>query len=98
MGIVFLFVVICVVSLCMKLCMKLGIYIFREKIEKLDENSTLSKYIRLEKKVSDSLYSYLSVNQVISMTSLAIYLRYEYYETGCFDLTCFRSDVMISST
>ena len=94
MGIVFCFVLIGVVYS----CVKLGLYIFREKIDNLDENSALLKYVRLEKKVSDSLYNYLSVNQVISMTSLAIYLRYEYYETGCFDLTCFRSDVMISST
>ena len=32
------------------------------------------------------------------MTSLTLYLRYEYYEKGCFDLVCFRSDIMISAT
>ena len=94
MGIVFWFMVICIVSL----CMKLGLYIFRSQIKKLDENSELLKYIRLEKKVSDCLYNYLSVNQIISLTSLALYVRYEYIETGCSELDCFRSDVMISAT
>ena len=94
MGIVFWFLVIFVVCL----CVKFGLYIFKEKIEKLDESSTLLKYIRLEKKVSDCLYNYLSVNQIISMTSLTLYLRYEYVEKGCFDLVCFRSDVTISAT
>ena len=94
MGIVFWFMVICIVSL----CVKLGLYIFRSQIKKLDENSELLKYIRLEKNISGSLYNYMAVNQIISMTSLALYLRYEYFETGCFDLICFRSDVMISAT
>ena len=32
------------------------------------------------------------------MTSLTIYLWYEYVEKGCFELTCFVSDVEISAT
>ena len=32
------------------------------------------------------------------MTSLALYLRYEYIEKDCLELTCFVSDVTISGT
>jgi hypothetical protein len=32
------------------------------------------------------------------MTSLVLYLWYEYYEKSCFDLTCFVSEVKISGT
>ena len=32
------------------------------------------------------------------MTSLALYLRYEYVEKDCLELTCFVSDVTISGT
>ena len=32
------------------------------------------------------------------MTSMTLYLRYEYIEKGCLDLYCFQSDIKISGT
>ena len=80
------------------LFIKLVLYTFKSKVDILPENGKLSKYISIIKKVTDSLYNYLSVHQIISMTSLTIYLWYEYVEKGCFELTCFVSDVEISAT
>ena len=68
------------------------------KVERLSANSKLLIFIRLTKNFSESLYTYLAVNQIISMTSLVLYLWYEFYEKSCFELTCFRSEVKISST
>jgi hypothetical protein len=80
------------------LFINLVIYIFKEKVDILPEDEKPSKYIGIIKKVSESLYNYLSVHQIISMTSLTIYLWYEYVEKGCFELTCYISDKGISST
>jgi len=94
MGIVFWLMIIFIVLLFIKLVL----YTFKSKVDILPENGKLSKYISIIKKVTDSLYNYLSVHQIISMTSLTIYLWYEYVEKGCFELTCFVSDVEISAT
>ena len=94
MGIVFWFMLIFIVFLIVNLVL----YIFKEKVDILPKDEKLSKYISIIKKVSESLYNYLSVHHIISMTSLTIYLWYEYVEKGCFELTCFVSDVEISAT
>jgi len=80
------------------LFINLVVYIFKEKVDTLPKDEKLSKYIRIILKVSESLYNYLSVHNVISMSSLLIYLRYEYVEKGCYELTCFVSDVELSAT
>ena len=80
------------------LIINLVLYIFKVKVDKLPKDGKPSKYIGITKKVSESLYNYLSVHHMISMTSLTIYLWYEYVEKGCFELTCFISDTTISST
>ena len=89
MGIIFWFVVIFIVSL----LIKLSLFIFREKVDQLTEGSKLLKYIRHYQNFEESLYNYLAVTQIISMTSMTLYLRYEYIEKGCLNLDCFRSDV-----
>ena len=94
MGIVFWFMLIFIVFLIVNLVL----YIFKEKVDILPKDEKLSKYISIIKKVSESLYNYLSVHHIISMTSLTIYLWYEYAEKGCFELTCFISDEEISAT
>jgi hypothetical protein len=94
MGIVFWLMLIFIVFLMVNLVL----YIFKEKVLKLPKDEKLSKYIGIIIKISESLYNYLSVHHIISMTSLTIYLWYEYVEKGCFELTCFVSDVEISST
>jgi len=76
----------------------LVLYTFKEKVDKLPKNEKLSKFISIIRKFYESLYNYLSVHQIIPMSSLTIYLWYEYVEKGCFDLICFISDVEISST
>ena len=40
----------------------------------------------------------MAVTQIISLTSVTLYLRYEYVEKDCLELTCFVSDVTISGT
>jgi hypothetical protein len=94
MGIVFWLMLIFIVLL----IAKLALYIFKAKVDILPKNGKLSKYINIIKKVYESLYNYLSVHHIISMTSLTIYLWYEYVEKGCFELTCLVSDVKISAT
>jgi len=94
MGIVFWFMLIFIVFLIVNVVL----YILKEKVDILPKDEKPSKYIRIIKKVYESLYNYLSVHHIISMTSLTIYLWYEYVETGCFELTCFVSDTKISST
>ena len=89
MGVVFWFMVIFIVLL----FVRLAIYIFDTKVNELEEGSKLSTSINLFKNILDTLYNYLVINQIISLTSLIIYLQYEYYEPGCFELTCFISDV-----
>jgi len=74
------------------------LYILTSKVKRLSTNSKLLKYIHVVKNFSESLYTYLAVNQIISMTSLVLYLWYEYYDKSCFELKCFRSEVEISST
>ena len=80
------------------LILKWAKYILQSKVERLPTNSKLLKYIVLTKNFSESLYTYLAVNQIISMTSLVLYLWYEYYEKSCFELICFRSEIEISDT
>jgi hypothetical protein len=94
MGIVFWLMLLSIVFLFFNLVL----YIFKEKVDKLLKDKKPSKYIGIIKKVSESLYNYLSVHHIISMTSLTIYLWYEYVEKGCFELTCFVSDAEISAT
>ena len=94
MGIVFWFTVIFIVLLIVRWLL----YILQSKIERLSTNSKLLKYIHIVNNFSESIYTYLAVNQMISMTSLVLYLWYEYYEKSCFELKCFRSEVKLSST
>jgi len=94
MGIVFWIMLIFIVFLIGKLVL----YIFKEKVDVLPKDEKLSKCISIFKKVYESLYNYLSVHHIIPMSSVTIYLWYEYVETGCFELTCFVSDTKISST
>jgi len=88
MGIVFWLMLIFIVFHIINLML----YIFKEKVDILPKHEKPSKYIGIIKKVSESLYNYLSVHQIVSMTSLTIYLWYEYVEKGCFELTCLVSD------
>ena len=94
MGIVFWFAVVFIVFLSIKWV----IYLFLYKVETLSANSKLLKCIIVTKNFSGSLYNYLVVNQIVSMTSLVLYLQYEYYEESCFELKCILSKVKISST
>jgi len=94
MGIVFWLMLIFIVLLVVNLVL----YIFKEKVDILPKDEKAWKYIGIIKKVSGSLYNYLSVHHVVSMTSLTIYLWYEYVQKGCFVLTCFVSDTEISAT
>jgi predicted membrane protein len=94
MGIVFWLLVIFIVFLSVKLVL----YSCKSKVDELDKTSKLMKFILLGIKLSDSLSNYLAVHHIISLTSLTIYLWYEYYEKGCFELECLISDTKISST
>ena len=94
MGIVFWILIIFIVFLIANLVL----YIFKEKVDILPKDEKLSKYIFIIKKVSESLYNYLSVHHIISTTSVTIYLWYEYVEKGCFELTCYISDEKIGAT
>ena len=94
MGIIYWFVYIFIVFL----IIKLAFYIYKSRIDRLPKSSKLLKYIHQVKSITECLYNYLAVNQVVSLTSLVFYLWYEYYEKGCFDLICFVSDKKISST
>ena len=94
MGIVYWFVIIFTFSL----FVKLGLYIFQSKVDRLSKSSELLKYIRLEKNLSGSFYNFLAVNQIISTTSVTLYLWYEYVEKQCFKVDCLLSDVVISGT
>jgi hypothetical protein len=66
------------------LVVKLFLYIYKEKVDKLQKTSKALKYIHFAQNCSESLYNYLIVNQIISLTSLVLYLWYEYYEKSCF--------------
>ena len=74
----------------------------KSKADGFSTNAKLLKCIHIAKNFSDSLYNYLAVNQMISMTSLVLYLYYEYYEPRCFDFKCLvkslLSDKKVSST
>jgi len=94
MGIVFWLLVIFIVFLLVKLVL----YSCKSKVDELDKTSKLMKFILLGIKLSDSVSNYLAVHHIISLTSLTIYLWYEYYEKGCFELECVISDTKISST
>jgi len=74
------------------------LYILKEKVDKLPKDEKLSKYISIIKNVYESLYNYLSVHHIISLSSVTIYLWYEYVEKGCFELTCLLSDTTVSDT
>jgi len=94
MGIVFWLMLVFILFLIINLVL----YIFKEKVDKIPKHEKLTKYIGIIKNVSESLYNYMSVHHIISMTTLTIYLWYEYVEKGCFELTCFVSDAEISAT
>ena len=94
MGIVFWFVPIFIVFLIVNLIL----YIFQEQVDALPKDEDLSKNISIIRKVSETLYNYLSVHLIIPLTSVTIYLWYEYVEKNCLDLHCFLSEVEISST
>jgi len=61
MGIVFWFMLIFILFL----MVNLFLYIFKEKVDKLPKDEKASKYISTIKKVSESLYNYLSVHHII---------------------------------
>ena len=94
MGIVFWLLLLSIVFLFINLVL----YIFKEKVNTLPKDEKPSKYIDIIVKVSESLYNYLSVHHIVSMTSLTIYLWHEYVEKGCFELTCYISDTKLSAT
>ena len=94
MGIVFWFLLIFIIFLFVYLVL----YIFKEKVDTLPKDEKLSKYISIIRKVYESLYNYLSVHHIIPMSSVTIYLWYEYVEKGCFELTCLLSDTTVSGT
>ena len=94
MGIIYWVVYVFIVFL----IIKLAFYIYKSRIDRLPKSSKLLKYIHQVKSITECLYNYLAVNQVVSLTSLVFYLWYEYYEKGCFDLKCFVSDKKISAT
>ena len=75
------------------LILKLGLFIWKTQVNKLARNSCLLNYIYHAKNISESLYNYLAVNQIISMMSMVLYLRYEYYERSCFQAICLISEV-----
>lgn len=86
MGIVFWLVILFIITL----LLKWASYLFNEKVDRLRYSFVQNFY--------ESLYNYLATSQIISLTCLVLYVRYEYVETGCFDVTCFLSDVSISAT
>ena len=94
MGVVFWVLVIFIVLL----IVRIALYILNSEVNKLEEGSKLLASINIFKNILDGLYNYLVVNQIISLSSMIIYLQYEYFEPGCFDLTCLISDVQISDT
>ena len=94
MGIVFWLLAFFIICLTIQLIS----YTCQSKVDKLTPDSKLTKFILLIKTLSQSLYNYLAVHHIISLTSLTIYLWYEYYEKGCFDLECLISDTKISAT
>ena len=94
MGVVFWVLVIFIVFL----IVRIALYILNSEVNKLEEGSKLLASINIFKNILDGLYNYLVVNQIISLSSMIIYLQYEYFEPGCFDLICLISDVQISDT
>ena len=60
---------------------------------KLNNRSCLYRYIQLQRKLYESVYNYLAVHHVISLTSLTLYLL-----NGCFSVKCLLSDQAISAT
>jgi len=94
MGIVFWLMLIFIVFLIINLVL----YILKEKVDILPQDEKPSKYIGIIVKVFGSLYNYLSVHHIVSMTSLTIYAWYKHVDKGCFELTCFVSDAEISAT
>ena len=89
MGVVYWVLLIFIIFL----ILKLGLYICQSKVDNLTKNSSLMNYINHAKHLTESLYNYLVVNQIISIMSLVIYLWYEYYEKSCFELKCMISEV-----
>ena len=67
------------------LIVKLTLHILETTADK-PISSELVKYINFRRKISETVHNYLSVNQIISLTSLVLYLRYEYFEKSCFNL------------
>jgi len=70
MGTLNLFLIISILIL----LVKLALYIWKTKVDKLDKNHTLTKYITLARTLSSTLYNYLAVHQIISIMSLVLYL------------------------
>jgi len=70
MGTLNLFLIISILIL----FVKLALYIWKTKVDKLDKNHTLTKYITLARTLSSTLYNYLAVHQIISIMSLVLYL------------------------
>jgi hypothetical protein len=94
MGIVYWLMLIFIVLLMVKLVL----YIFKEKVDIIPKDQKASKYISTFKKGFESLYNYLSVHHIISVSSMTIYLWYEYVEKGCFELKCLVSNTSVSGT
>jgi hypothetical protein len=94
MGIVFWLLLIFIVFLIVKIVL----YIFKVKIDVLPKDEKLWKLISIIKNLTSSLSTHLSTHHLIPLTSLTIYVYYEYYEKSCFELTCFISENEISAT
>ena len=94
MGIIYWFVN--TFSVC--LLFKLGLYIFKVKVAKLPKSSKLKKYIQIEKNFSQSVYVYLAVNQIITVTCLTLFMLSEYINKAQLTTKDFLSDYTISRT
>jgi len=70
MGIVYWLLIISIVFLIPNLIL----YICKAQAKKLTRKSQYLKYIKILKNISESLYNYLVVNQIISIVSLTLYL------------------------
>ena len=94
MGIVYYIIVIFMFFLFISIVL----YTFSEKVLTLSKNGKLFKFISIIKNVYSSLKNYLSVHHIISLTSVTIYVYYEYVEKGCYGVYCFLSEREISET
>jgi hypothetical protein len=74
------------------LAIHLLLSIFKAQLKALPKHSHPSKSIHTILKISSSLYNYLSVHHIISLSSVTIYIWYEYVEKGCVELECVLSE------